>query len=212
MKKKSNNDLSFKIITIGDTGVGKTSIIRRYLFNTFEYGNFTTIGVNFSFKDVTLKNGKVAKIKLIDTAGQEKYKSLSKSYYKNAEGVLFVFAKDNEESFKNISEWIKLFDENNSGKEGIPKYLIGNKDDLEGEITVKEDSIESFLKENNGYEYRSVSALKDDNRIDDLFQDMAEKLYHNFKEGKQNSIQLEENKNKYKKRRCQFCNFSGDDV
>ena len=206
-----NNDLTFKIITIGDPGVGKTSIIRRYLFNTFEHNNLSTIGVNFSFKDVTLKNGKVAKIKLIDTAGQEKYKSLSKSYFKNADGVLFVFAMNDEETFKNISEWIKLFDENNSGREGIPKYLIGNKDDLDSEINVKKDSIDSFIKENNNeYEFRSVSALKGDNRIDELFQDMAEKLFRSYKEAKQSTIHLEKNKDndKPKKEKCQICDFS----
>ena len=208
-----NTDLSFKIITIGDPGVGKTSIIRRYVFNTFEHNNLSTIGVNFSFKDVHLKNGKVAKIKLIDTAGQEKYKSLSKSYFKNAEGVLFVFAMNDDETFKNISEWIKLFDENNSGKEGIPKYLIGNKDDLDGEINVDQNEIDSFLKQNNNeYEFRTVSALKEDSRIDELFQDMAEKLYKNYKEGKQSSVQLEKNRDgeRQKKEKCQMCTFNDD--
>ena len=158
-----------------------------------------------------LSDGSVVKFLIIDTAGQEKYKSLSKSYFKNADGVLFVFAMNDEETFKNISEWIKLFDENNSGREGIPKYLIGNKDDLDSEINVKKDSIDSFIKENNNeYEFRSVSALKGDNRIDELFQDMAEKLFRSYKEAKQSTIHLEKNKDndKPKKEKCQICDFS----
>ena len=201
----------FKIITIGDSGVGKTSIIRRYVFNNFE-DNLTTIGVNFTFKDTILKNGKVVKIKLIDTAGQEKYKSLSKSYFKNVDGVLFVFAFNDKRSFDNIREWMQLFNENNNGKEGIPKYLIGNKDDLDTNNKVDKGSIDSFLNEtNNEFEYRSVSALKDDNRIDELFQDMAEKMFNNYKEGKQNLIHLEKNKrdNKNKKVSCQICDLTG---
>ena len=86
-----SNDLTFKIITLGDSGVGKKAIIRRFVFNTFEINKLSTIGVNFSFKDVRLKNGKNVKLKLIDTAGQERYKSVSKSYFRNADGVLFVF-------------------------------------------------------------------------------------------------------------------------
>ena len=200
----------FKIITIGDSGVGKTSIIRRYVFNNFE-DNLSTIGVNFTFKDATLKNGKEVKIKLIDTAGQEKYKSLSKSYFKNVDGVLFVFAFDDKKSFDNIREWIQLFNENNNGKEGIPKYLIGNKDDLDTNNKVDKGSIDTFLNEtNNEFEYRSVSALKEDNRIDELFQDIAEKMSSNYKEGKQNTITLEKNKdNKNTKGQCQICDLSG---
>ena len=205
-----SNDLSYKIITIGDPGVGKTSIIRRYVFNTFELNNLSSIGVNFSFKDTTLKNGKVVQIKLIDTAGEEKYKSLSKSYFKNADGVLFVFAINNLTSFENIREWINLFNENNSGKEGIQKYLIGNKDDLDNDSKVDKSLIDSFLKETNyEYEYRSVSALKNDKRIDELFQEIGEKLFDNYKERKQSLIQLEKNKDKdRKKANCQICDFN----
>ena len=201
--------LSFKIITIGDSGVGKTSIIRRFVFNTFEQDNLSTIGVNFSFKDCTLKNGNKVKIKVIDTAGQEKYKSLSKSYFKNADGVLFVFAIDDLQSFQNIREWITLFNENNSGKEGIPKYLIANKDDLENESKVNKELIDQFLKENNNqYKFKSVSALKCDKRIEELFQEIAENLYNNYKDVKQSTIQLEKNNPNKKKMKCYLCDFN----
>ena len=201
--------LSFKIITIGDSGVGKTSIIRRFVFNTFEQDNLSTIGVNFSFKDCTLKNGNKVKIKVIDTAGQEKYKSLSKSYFKNADGVLFVFAIDDLQSFQNIREWITLFNENNSGKEGIPKYLIANKDDLENESKVNKELIDQFLKENNNqYEFKSVSALKSDKRIEEMFQEIAENLYNNYKDVKQSTIQLEKNNPNKKKMKCYLCDFN----
>ena len=201
--------LSFKIITIGDSGVGKTSIIRRFVFNTFEQDNLSTIGVNFSFKDCTIKNGNKVKIKVIDTAGQEKYKSLSKSYFKNADGVLFVFAIDDLQSFQNIREWITLFNENNSGKEGIPKYLIANKDDLENESKVNKELIDQFLKENNNqYKFKSVSALKCDKRIEELFQEIAENLYNNYKDVKQSTIQLEKNNQNKKKMKCYLCDFN----
>ena len=100
-----SDDLSFRIITIGDSGVGKTAIIRRYVYNTFDQENLSTIGVNFSFKEIILKNSQRLKLKLIDTAGQEKYRSLSKSYYKNADGVLFVFSLNDLQSFQNLNDW-----------------------------------------------------------------------------------------------------------
>ena len=146
---------------------------------------------------------------MVDTAGQEKYKSLSKSYFKNADGVLFVFAIDDLQSFQNIREWITLFNENNSGKEGIPKYLIANKDDLENESKVNKELIDQFLKENNNqYKFKSVSALKCDKRIEELFQEIAENLYNNYKDVKQSTIQLEKNNPNKKKMKCYLCDFN----
>ena len=206
--------MSFKFFQKLKKVFEKENVIQNSLtgivYSDFELNNLSSIGVNFSFKDTTLKNGKVVQIKLIDTAGQEKYKSLSKSYFKNADGVLFVFAINNLTSFENIREWINLFNENNSGKEGIQKYLIGNKDDLDYDSKVDKSLIDSFLKETNyEYEYRSVSALKNDKRIDELFQEIGEKLFDNYKERKQSLIQLEKNKDKdRKKANCQICDFN----
>ena len=195
----------FKVITIGDCGVGKNSIIRRYVLNNFE-DNLPTIGINFSFKNITLKNGKLVKLKLIDTAGQEKYKSLAKSYYKNVDGVLFVFAVNEKKTFDHIREWMTLFKENNNGKDGIPKYLIGNNDDLDKDKWIDQDLIDQFLNEtNNEFEYRSVSALKKDNRIDELYQDLTEKMIKNFKEVKPNYIELEKIKDNKKRTKCKLC-------
>ena len=120
MKKKEQEELVFKVITIGDSSVGKTSIIRRYIYNVFDDNTMSTIGLTFCFKEVKLKNGKKVQLKLVDTAGQEKYNALTKSYFKNVDGVLFIFDFNNLESFQNIEKWINLFEENNNGK-GIPK-------------------------------------------------------------------------------------------
>ena len=102
---KKKEEIVFKIITIGDCNVGKTSIVRRYLYNVFDPQNLATIGVAFSFKEVTLECGQIIKLRLVDTAGQEKFKSVTKSYYKNTDGVLFVFDYNNKETFENISEY-----------------------------------------------------------------------------------------------------------
>ena len=173
MSKSKENADTMRVITLGESGVGKTSIIRRYIHNIFDENNLSTIGLNFSFKEVKLKNGKSINIKLIDTAGQEKYKALAKSYFKNADAVLFVFAINDKHSFDNIKNWINLFNENHNGKEGIPMYLIGNKSDQEREV--QKEVIDEFIIENK-YKYFETSA-KENIGIDELFQELSEDLY-----------------------------------
>ena len=82
----------------------------------------STVGLTFSFKEIVLNNKKKVKLKLIDTGGQEKYRALSKSYFKNADGVLFVYSINDEDSFNHIKEWITLFNENNNGKKVFHKF------------------------------------------------------------------------------------------
>ena len=195
-KNKKEEEIVFKIITIGDSNVGKTSIIRRYLYNVFESSNLATIGVAFSFKEVTLENGQIIKLRLVDTAGQEKFKSVTKSYYKNTDGVLFVFDYNNPLTFENISEWIQSFEENHNGKENIPRFLLGNKSDLEHKVT--DEMINNFLNQHKDkYKFESTSALENTN-IDKIFQELAEEIYKIYltsskKEQKKITI------NKYKK-------------
>ena len=122
-----DNELIFNIITLGDSGVGKTSIIKRYVYDSFEEKNLSTIGIQYSFKKLTLKNKQTITLKIIDTGGQEKYRSLSKSYYKNADAALFVFSIDDIKSCEQIKGWIGEFKINNEKEENINIFLIGNK-------------------------------------------------------------------------------------
>ena len=179
-KEKTENGKevkSFKVITIGDSNVGKTSIIRRYIYNVFDDKTMSTIGLSFSFKDVELKSGIKISLKLVDTAGQEKYRSLTKSYFKNSDGVLFVFDYGNKESFEHIQEWVEMFKENTS-QDDIPKYLIGNKDDIENK-TVTSDMINEFISKTK-FKFKSTSALRTDTNIDDIFNEIAEDIMENY--------------------------------
>ena len=162
----------FKIITLGDTYVGKTSIFKKYIYKSFGETK-STIGMNMFGKDLTLENNEQIKLRLIDTSGTERYKALSKQYFKNADAVLFVFAFDNSESFKNIKQWINIYSENNQAD--VPKYLIGNKNDLEKNVS--EVDINEFLKLNKDFKFKSISAKNDDIKIDELFQEIGETLY-----------------------------------
>ena len=137
-KHDEGDDLiQFKIITLGDNGVGKTEIIKRFLNNNSE--------------NKTISGTKI-KLKLIDTAGQENYQALASTYIKNADGVLFVFALNNQDSFHNIKKWLDNFKENNKAidfNKTILAYLVGTKSNLEHKISKEE--IEELKKENNFY-------------------------------------------------------------
>ena len=209
----SQNILEYKIISLGDSGVGKTSIFKRYAFGQFDEDTMTTIGLTFADKNYILQNREKVNLKLVDTGGQEKFRSLAKNYYKNADGVLFVFDHNNKETFEHIKEWIKLFEENTTDKE-IPKFLIGNKNDLEN--FGNQELFENFIKEHNILRYISTSA-KDNININKTFKEMAEIIDSNYnKSGSQHTkkvylskrVQLEKEKKRKKKEGCKFC--SGD--
>ena len=195
------NEITFKIITVGESGVGKTSIFRRYVYNTFEENTLTTLGLQFSFKDVVLKNEQKIKLKLIDTAGEEKYRSLSKSYFKNSDVVLFVFALDNPDSFERINDWIDLFKENHDKVDKIPKYLVGSKNDLEQKI--EQGKINELAKKFD-FKFITTSALSNNN-IEYLFNDISETLFKSYKPDKgQQKIRLK-NKKEFKATKCSIC-------
>ena len=186
---KNNEDIiQFKIITLGDSNVGKTSIICRYIENKFYEVQISNIGINKSYKEITLKNGSKVKLYLVDTSGQEKYRSTSKQYIKNADGVLFVFDLSSKDSFNNIKEWINIFNENNV-YDTTPKFLIGNKKDLPREV---EQNIIDLFSEEKNIKYLETSAKDEkDNTINELFQELGEQLYEkNKKSGKRKSSKI----------------------
>ena len=172
-ENNKNFDLEFKIITLGDSGVGKTSIINRFINDSFNYDEKLTLGIKFSFQIIKLPNGKDVKLNIIDTSGQEKYRSLPTSYFRNVDAVLFVFDLNQKLSFENIQKWINTFNENNNGKYCKKQYLVGNKNDL-GQV-VDQKLIDDF-SQNNNLIYSGISA-KTSNRVKELFEIIANELY-----------------------------------
>ena len=198
---KEDKLLSFSIITLGNSGVGKTSILRRFSDNVFDENMLITLGMCFSYKNFILKNGQEIQLKLLDTAGQEKYKSLTKSYFKNADGVLFVFSLNEKESFDDMLNWINLYNNNNNGKSNVPKILVGNKSDLEREV--EKNMIDKFLEKNRDLNYVETSA-KENIRINELFQEISEKMleYYKKKGKKGQNKYIKINNSKEEKKRC----------
>ena len=169
--------IDFKIITLGNPFVGKTSIFKKYIYKVFG-DTESTIGMNMYIKELNIKVNTIIKLSLVDTNGQDKYRAIPKQYIKNANGVLFVFSFDNPDSLQGLDQWIKIFKENIHNERKIPKFLIGNKNDLNHKVTEKE--INDYLKKNPDFIFKSISAKTDDIKIDELFLEMANLLYEEY--------------------------------
>ena len=131
MGTMSDYDYLFKIILIGDPGVGKSSLLLRYMDDTFIRNHIPTIGVDFKIRTIDV-GGKIIKIQMWDTAGQERFKSITQSFYHGAHGIFLVFDVTNSSSFRNICKWST--DVEKYAMEGVEKMLIGNKSDISNRL------------------------------------------------------------------------------
>jgi len=133
----ANYDHIWKILLIGDAGVGKSSILLRFTDDHFEEQMASTIGVDFRVKTMTL-GGKTSKLTIWDTAGQERFRTLTSSYYRGCHGIILVFDVNERESFTNLQRWLEEL-ELYTTTQHAAKLLVGNKIDLkQREVAVEE--------------------------------------------------------------------------
>ena len=165
-------DLLYKIIIIGDTCVGKSNILSRYLKDEFKEDSKSTVGVELGTKFVKVK-GVGAKLQIWDTAGQERYKSITSSYYKGSHGCFIVYDITSETSFENVEKWYEQAQKDASKEVSI--ILVGNKCDLENERKVSKEKGEEKAKSLNA-PFFETSALSKIN-IDDIFKEMINNIY-----------------------------------
>ena len=188
--KSSDYQYIFKLILIGNSGVGKSSILQRYMNKTFEESYKCTIGVDFLMKSLEVK-GKTVKLQLWDTAGQEKYKSMVSSYYRGANVALVVFDITSRSSFESLPLWIENYYKNGPEQKNI--ILIGNKKDMADQRQVTQEEAEEFSETNNMI-YFETSAKEGDN-VDYVFNFAAEKLLE-FYGSQNNELNLKRQMNK----------------
>ena len=144
--ESSSYDLNFKLIIIGDAGVGKSCLTTRATKDYFEENYSTTIG--FEFFSLNIKvNEKTIKLQIWDTCGQEIYRSLISSFYRNSSLAFLVYSIDNIESFNNLTNWLN--DLKNQSNPDIKIFLIGNKEDLNDDRKILFEDGEKFTKDNN---------------------------------------------------------------
>ena len=195
----------FKILLLGESDVGKTSIFKRYLFNNYEEKMMSTIGVELETKILNYNN-KNYSITLIDTTGQERFKSITKSYYHMGDGFFIVFDLTNEDSLNAIEEWIDSIREN---KENPKIIILGNKDDLKRN-RISEEIINNQLEKYKNMIFIKTSA-KTNHNIKEAIKKMIDLLENNInfekhreenKEKKDNITLSKKNFKKNKKERC----------
>ena len=169
-----NFDKTCQLLIIGDSTVGKTSIISRYANGTFKEEYIVTVGLDYSIKQEIIDD-KSIQIKIWDTAGQERFKSLTQNYFRNAEGVILTFDVTSTESFGNLKYWISSFKENMEKKNiFIPVIIIGNKIDLVDSREINKEDAEKFSKEKN-YKYFETSA-KTGEGVDEAIKELVNQV------------------------------------
>ena len=166
-------DLSFKMIVIGDAGVGKSCLTAKASKGIFEETYSATVGFEFLVFNVKL-NDKVIKLQIWDTCGQELYRSLISSFYRNASLAMMVYAIDNRESFNHIETWLK--EVKLQSNPDIKIFLIGNKSDLEENRKVTTEAAKTF-KDENGIHYFSEASAKNGVNAKEVFIEAAKLLY-----------------------------------
>ena len=152
--------LIIKILIVGDPGVGKSNFIYRYTKDKFSVNKLSTVGFESNIKEIEITEKKVI-VQLWDSAGQEKYKSITKNLFTRVQGIIILYDITNKNSFINIQNWIKLIKETN---DSIPYVLAGNKCDLTNQRAVEEEEAIKFSKENN-INFMETSAKQDINII-----------------------------------------------
>ena len=195
----SNNEKKniYKLVLVGDSSVGKSSIVSRFVYNKFNEFQETTIGAAFAGKNIYIDD-KEFKIQIWDTAGQERYRSLTPMYYRNSSGALVVYDTTNNNSFTNAKSWVEEIKKNT---ENCHIILVGNKLDLPHKRQVSEKEIKRYI-DGQDILYIEVSAKTGIN-IENIFINIIKKIEANSVSNKNESININQEYVVEKKSFCQ---------
>merc|ERR1712127_853951 len=178
IKNKMSYAYLFKYIIIGDTGVGKSCLLLQFTDKRFRQQHDLTIGVEFGSRTVKINDENI-KLQIWDTAGQESFKSITRSYYRGAAGALLVYDITRKETFNHLTRWLEEVRQN--GNPDIMVMLIGNKADLDNRRQVSTEEGERFAKE-NGLIFLETSAKTAFN-VEQAFLQTSQMIYDNIDRG-----------------------------
>lgn len=176
IEQDKNPDFSFKIVMLGDSGVGKTSLVKYEITNSFIQNRDSTIIFEHSFKNFNIL-GKTVRLQIWDICGQEVYHSSMKNFYRSALCIIVVFSLESLDSFYKVNNWIEEIQNNNSEDSII--VLIGNKSDLTLPRIVPKELVEDYCKK-NGIEYYFEASAKTGENVHEIFKNIVKNLFIRF--------------------------------
>ena len=206
MATNNKPQIKLKLLIIGDSSVGKTSMLLSYTDHYFPESHLATIGVEYKVKEIVTDKYNIS-LQIWDTAGQERFRSITKSFFRNTNGIIFVYDVTCRKSFKNVKEWIK---DSELHDNGFDKILCGNKIDLKEKREVNFDELEEFGMKKK-IEVMEISARERIN-IDEAFQKIINLILSNKTDkeiidefgikNNNNDINLDKNNTKKRKQGC----------
>jgi len=164
-------DYLFKLLLIGDSGVGKSCLLLRFADDTYTESYISTIGVDFKIRTIEL-DGKTIKLQIWDTAGQERFRTITSSYYRGAHGIIVVYDTTDQESFNNVKQWLQEIDR--YACENVNKLLVGNKCDLTHKKVVDYQTAKEYA-DSLGIPFLETSA-KNATNVEQAFMTMAAEI------------------------------------
>ncbi|GKV25028.1 hypothetical protein SLE2022_117400 [Rubroshorea leprosula] len=171
-RPEDDYDYLFKLVLIGDSGVGKSNLLSRFTRNEFNLESKSTIGVEFATKSLSI-DGKVIKAQIWDTAGQERYRAITSAYYRGAVGALLVYDVTRHATFESVGRWLKELREHTDPN--IVVMLIGNKSDLRHLVAVSAEDGKAFAERESLY-FMETSAL-DATNVENAFTEVLTQIY-----------------------------------
>ena len=173
MSKDDEYDYLFKVVLIGDSGVGKSNLLSRFTRNEFNLESKSTIGVEFATRSIPV-DSKTIKAQIWDTAGQERYRAITSAYYRGAVGALLVYDISKQVTFENVERWLNELRDH--ADNNIVIMLVGNKSDLKHLRAVSTEEAAQFA-EKHGLSFIETSALESTN-VEEAFQQILTEIYN----------------------------------
>jgi len=167
----SDYDYLFKLLLIGDSGVGKSCLLLRFADNTYTDSYISTIGVDFKIRTLDI-DGKTVKLQIWDTAGQERFRTITSSYYRGAHGIIVVYDVTDKVSFNNVKQWLGEIDR--YACQSVNKLLVGNKADLVEKKVVEYNEAKEFA-DSLGISFLETSA-KSAHNVEEAFLTMTRQI------------------------------------
>jgi len=200
-------DYLFKLLLIGDSGVGKTSILFKFSEDTFSPAFISTIGIDFKIRTIEV-DGKRIKLQVWDTAGQERFRTITTAYYRGAMGIMLVYDVSNLKSFENISNWIRNIEMH--ATQDVELMILGNKCDIADKRQVSKEKGEQLALQHS-IKFMETSAKASINiyeAFETLARDIKCKMETRIEESKMNrGYQLTKDDSTKRRARLSFCNW-----